>query len=76
MESRLDHPLEQALTELQRYPRGPRGSLQNLFRLAFFDAREHSLGKKAEIHGHEAAVDLALRIVRVDDPAFMPRIAA
>ena len=59
--------------ELKQWPRGPRGSAQNLFRLAFWAYRMNSLGRHAAIScSAAAAADAALSMVHKDFPGFQP----
>jgi len=62
--------------ELLRWPRGPRGSAQNVFRFAYSAYRLNSLGRRPVIAcSTAAAVEAALRSVRKDVPGFTPRVA-
>ena len=57
--------------ELKRWPRGPRGSAQNLFRAVYQCMRMNSLGKRAEIATADVLGE-AVRLVRLDFPGFRP----
>ena len=62
-----------AKTEQAYYPRGPRGSDQNIMRSAFVLARRNALGRKPQIARNvDAAHDVALRAVRIGNPDFAP----
>jgi hypothetical protein len=59
--------------ELLAFPRGPRGSAQNMFRMTYALYRMNSLGKKPEIPRSASAARLnALRITRGYHPRFEP----
>lgn len=61
-------------SELPRWPRGPRGSDQNMFRFAYSVYRMSSLSRKPMIAcSAAAAMGAALRIVRRMPPASRPR---
>jgi hypothetical protein len=63
-------------TELAYYPRGPRGSEQNIMRSAFVIARRNGLGRKPQIgRSVDAAHDIALRVMRTGNPDFLPVLA-
>jgi hypothetical protein len=62
-----------AAGELERIPRG--NLAQNLYRAAYQQARLNALGARPEVGPTEAdAHALALRIVRIDYPAFTPAL--
>jgi hypothetical protein len=62
-----------AKTELAYYPRGPRGSDQNIMRMGFVLARRNALGRKAQIARNvDASHEVALRAVRRGNPDFAP----
>jgi hypothetical protein len=62
--------------DLKSYPRGPRGSDQNMFRAALAAARLNSLGRDPHLAPSvEAARELALRIVRQTSADFEPQVA-
>lgn len=59
--------------ELGNIPRGPRGSGQNMYRMAFAVSRLNSLGRKPEIsRTADAAHAMALRVTRLHNPGFTP----
>jgi hypothetical protein len=59
--------------ELTNFPRGERRSIQNLFRMAYWNVRMNSLGASAQIPPtQESSTMMALRLVRVVDPNFDP----
>lgn len=59
--------------ELVAYPRGPRGSHQNVFRSVYQNLRMNSLGAHPEVRGGPGAVEReALRIVQNHFPNFAP----
>ena len=63
-----------AKTELAYYPRGPRGSDQNLMRMAFVLARRNALGRRPQIARNvDASHSVALRVVRRGNPDFTPK---
>jgi len=60
-------------SELLGIPRGPRGSTQNMYRMAYQFSRMNSLGRKPEIARSAAAARAtALRVTRSYDPGFGP----
>jgi hypothetical protein len=57
--------------ELGYYPRGNRGSAQNVFRSVYQMARMNSMGRKAELPNSATAVrEFALGLVRKLFPGF------
>lgn len=65
-----------AKTELAYYPRGPRGSDQNIMRMVFVLARRNALGRKPQIARNvDASHQVALRAVRRGNPDFAPMCA-
>jgi hypothetical protein len=60
--------------ELVRYPRGPRGSAQNLFRAVYQNARTSSLGRKESwsLSATECAA-WATAFIRQHHPGFSPQ---
>jgi hypothetical protein len=57
--------------ELARFPRGATGSLQNLFRMVWWNVRMNSLGRKPEVGRSLAEVDdFALQLMRSHYPGF------
>jgi hypothetical protein len=68
--------LDQALTDLARYAKGARRSLQRKYRMIFFLARENSLGRRAEIgQTFEEVEAWALALMRQEHPGFSPEMA-
>jgi hypothetical protein len=67
------------MAELERIPRGPRGSAQNVYRAAFTAARLNTWGRRPQIAPTAAAAHgLALRCVRAAHPewaGFIPSFA-
>jgi hypothetical protein len=66
---------EIALRELEMYPRGPRGSDQNLFRAAFYDRVMNCIGRRPQVESVDAARELAISAVREFSPGFEPTTA-
>jgi hypothetical protein len=63
--------------ELCRYPRGGRGSAQNVFRAAYQMLRASSLGRKESWSGSaEECEALATTTVRETRPRFVPVVRA
>jgi hypothetical protein len=59
--------------ELVRYPRGPRGSAQNIFRAVYQMVRASSLGQRDSWSGSaDACAAWAAMIVRQSHPGFAP----
>ncbi len=59
--------------ELAYYPRGPRGSVQNEFRMVYALYRLQSLGRHAKIANSAAAArQAAVSFIRRDHPNFDP----
>ena len=59
--------------ELVRYPRGPRGSVQNIFRAVYQMVRTSSLGQKEPWSGSaDDCAAWATMIVRQGHPGFAP----
>jgi hypothetical protein len=76
----VNEPTRGALEILRRYPRGRRGSGQNLFRMTLFMnlAASFGQGKWADINMTvEEAIADAIKTVREwrDDPTFVPKLA-
>ena len=65
-----------ARNEFVRFPRGTRGSLQNLFRMIWWNVRMNSLGRRPEAGRSLAEVDAyALKLMRDFYPDFGPTLA-
>jgi hypothetical protein len=63
--------------ELRRYPRGKRGSAQNVFRAVYQMVRASSLGHKEPWSGSASECEaLATILVRETHPHFVPAIRA
>lgn len=60
------------IQELRRFPRGLRGSLQNLFRAVFWCYRMNSLGRRPEVFSAAEAHEKALHLIRRIDASFVP----
>jgi hypothetical protein len=61
--------------ELERYPRGARGSSQNLFRAAYAAFRLNGLVRRPQITDSAlAALDSAVAAVRRIDSGFVPSV--
>lgn len=59
--------------ELVHFPRGPRGSAQNIFRAIYQMTRASSLGRKRAWSGTTAECEeAAVRLVRQTYPTFVP----
>lgn len=69
----LDRINETVGRELVRYPRGPRGSVQNIFRAVYQMVRTSSLGHKEPWSGSaDDCAAWATIIVRQGHPGFAP----
>lgn len=69
----LDRINETVRRELVRYPRGPRGSVQNIFRAVYQMVRTSSLGQKEPWSGSaDDCAASATMIVRQGHPTFAP----
>ena len=74
----MNYPLQQAKLELQVFAKTKNNIGQSVFRSAFFNTREHVLGKKASMTmGFEECVQYCVQHVReYVDPTFEPQFAS